>query len=67
MEDKLSLDQSWYFLHFHVSLCCVYAKAAEGTVLCCAEQLVKELKVGGQADVSEEQALVTATALAANV
>lgn len=45
----------------------MYAKAAEGTVLCCAKQLEKELKVGGQADVSEQQALVTATALAASV
>ena len=42
-------------------------KAAEGTELCCAEQLVEELKVGGKADASEEQVVVSATAPAACV
>ena len=42
-------------------------KGIEGTALCCAEQLVEELKVGGKADLSKEQVLVTATVPAASV
>lgn len=64
---KSNCGSELILVHLHVSVCCAYVKATDGAVLCCAEQLVEELKVGRKAHAGEEQVLVTATVPADSV